>query len=283
MSKTTRMLILGIGLLLGQSGAAAADSKVKGKVKTSAGEGVAGAAVELKDAESGHVYTLKTGKDGSFYQRGVLPASYTLKVELEGYTAHIIEDVRVQAGGDRSFEITLRSVAERQAEQLKKQGLEGYAQGADAFKKGDFETALAGADQQIAEKPEDAKGYDLKAKALISLKRYAEAIPLLEKELSLATPAADAQAALVASTFNAGIAAAKAEKNDEAIAYWEKAIVLGYDQPQVHRLLADSYLQKADFAKVKEHLELYLEKSPEAKDAAQVRDLLGEIQKMGAK
>ena len=284
MRRSFSALLVTAAIVLAAGVAFAADSKVKGTVTDSSGQPIKGARIVLSDAKAGRKLKMKSKKDGSFYRRGVLPSTYKLTVEKDGYTAHIVEDVRVQAGIDREFDIVLRTVAERQSELRQKRIEEGddYLAGFDAFEKGDYEAALASADAAIAKKPDDPKGYDMKAKALVRMKRYAEAIPLLEKELTLPGAAPDAESVLAGANYNAGVFASRQEQTDEAIGYWLRALELGYPEKSLHKLIGQSYLQKAEFGSAQKCLQAYVAANPDAADKAEVELLLAELGKLSA-
>src|SRR5687768_17427368 len=107
--KRTRTMLVAALAALAFAATSVADSKVRGTVQDSSGQGIEGAKIGLTDPKSGRGYSFKSGKDGSFYQRGVLPSVYTLKVDKEGFRSYILEEVKVQAGGERTFEIKLQS------------------------------------------------------------------------------------------------------------------------------------------------------------------------------
>lgn len=285
MARQARRLLAAMAAVLMMAAAAvAADSKVKGKVRDSGGNGIGEVEVVLSDKANGREYKFKTNKKGDFYQRGILPSKYTMTITKEGFTAHIVEEVVVQAGLEREFEFTLRSAEERQAELRQQRIQEGdtYLAGYDAFVGGDYELAIKNAEESIAKNPEDPRGYDMKAKALIRIRRYVEAIPLLEKELSMPGHAEDVKSVLAGAHFNAGVVDSKEEKMTEALAHWEKALELGFDDQALEGILGRGYLQVQDYKSSRTHLSSYLAKNPDAPDAAEVKEILSAIQKIEA-
>jgi len=263
--------------------ALAADSKIRGSVSEQDGDPIGGAHILIQDPKSGRKYRLQTKKNGTFYQRGVRPSTYTMRIQKDGYVEHIVEDVRVQAGLDREFEIVLHSAEERRSEIRQERIAKGdtYLAGYEAFQAGDYDEALANADKTIAKTPEDPKGYDMKAKALIGLKRYVEAIPVLEKEMSLSPDNAELGPVLAAVNYNAGVGTSRDEsKLDETIAYWERSLELGYSEPALPRLLGHLYMQKQNFSRSLELFELYLAGTPSPADAAEIKTLVEAIQKI---
>ena len=123
----------------------------------------------------------------------------------------------------------------------------------------------------------------MKAKALVRVHRYAEAVPLLEKELQLANPAPDVKAVLAGAHYNAGVVDSKEEKMAEALAHWEKALELGFEDPGLEGVLGRGYLQVQNYKSSREHLESYLAKNPNASDVAEVKEILAAIQKLEGK
>jgi len=62
--------------------------------------------------------------------------------------------------------------------------------------------------------------------------------------------------------FNAGLAADRAERSDDAIKYYNKAIEIGYDEPNLYKFIHDLQMKKGDTAAANAALAAGLERYP---------------------
>lgn len=150
---------------------------IKGRVVDDAGAPLAGVTLRLVNVDRGREITIKTGKDGRFYRRGLQAAEYEIAVELDGYQP-IRDKVRLVAGTDRDFDFTLAKAAAL--------GTREFQAGVAAFNAGDFEQAASQFQAAIAQAPTVAALHVNLALAYTRLKRLPDAVASLEKAAALA-------------------------------------------------------------------------------------------------
>ena len=297
-----------VALMALVAAAASADSRIAGVVVDSDGQPVAKAKVKLQDEKGGYDLSFETDKKGRFYRRGVMPRRYTLTIEKEGYVAHIIEDVLIQAGTQRDFEVTLMRPEDRKRQARLEAGGEAYAEGTEAFEQGEFEKAVEEMRERVAKAPDDQRARLILAESLYKLGRYEEAIPHFE-----AAAAADptngelhqrlgqsnlklgrteqAMAAFgraegltddPAVSYNIGALLMKEGKPAEARAAFERALTKQADYALALNGLAHVHLHEQNYPRALELLKAYLAAEPAAADAAEMRTLIQELEKLTA-
>jgi tetratricopeptide (TPR) repeat protein len=107
--------------------------------------------------------------------------------------------------------------------------------------------------------------------ALLNLKKLDEALPAFVR-------AAELESADPTPNYYVGVIKYETGGTDEAIASFEKARELKGSKPfpMLHKYLASLYLKKNLWTPAVAEMEKYLEQSPDAADAGQIRKLLGE-------
>src|SRR6266545_7576477 len=99
---------LAIALLLPASASAQFDtSTVLGAVKDSSGAVVPGATVTLKNTATGITATAVTDADGSYQFLTVRVGTYTVRAELQGFSAAEAKDVAVSVSARQRVDLTL--------------------------------------------------------------------------------------------------------------------------------------------------------------------------------
>lgn len=150
---------------------------IKGRVVDDAGAPLGNVSIKLTNVERGREVTLKTGKDGRFYRRGMQAGEYAIVVELDGYQA-INDKLRLVAGTDRDFDFTLaRAAAAGSAE---------FQAGVAAFSAGDYAGAVTRFQEAIAKAPTVEGLHVNLALAYLRLQRMPEAVASLERAAELA-------------------------------------------------------------------------------------------------
>ena len=87
-------------------------SSIRGSVKSSEGESLVGATVELKHSKTGAVYYAVSGIEGRFAIHGIRPDDgYTLMVEFVGYDSFVREGIVLRLGEVAREDIVLKSSA----------------------------------------------------------------------------------------------------------------------------------------------------------------------------
>jgi tetratricopeptide (TPR) repeat protein len=107
--------------------------------------------------------------------------------------------------------------------------------------------------------------------ALLNQKKLDEALPVFVRAVEL-TPSE------AIPFYYLGVIKNETGDVDEAIKAFEKSLELNGTKPypMLHKYLASLYLKKSQWAQAVAEMEKYLEQSPDAADAEQIRKLLGE-------
>ncbi len=170
--------IVAVALLLCTPAAAQMElGVIKGQVVDEAGAPLPSATIKLVNVDRGREITIKTGKDGRFYRRGLQAVEYELTVEKEGYQP-IHDRIRLTAGMDRRFDFKLVKAAPA--------GAGDFAEGVKAFNAGNFAAAAAAFEAAVQKQPDVAELHVNLALAYYRLSRTADAVAQLEQAASLA-------------------------------------------------------------------------------------------------
>src|SRR5438067_3617915 len=107
MIKFTKILIVGVGLLLAQIAIQAQTTgSIAGSVTDPNGEVVPGAAVKIKGG-SGQVFSVATNNDGSFRVPAVPNGLYTVSVSSRGFKTTSVSNVKVDVGTPITVDVRL--------------------------------------------------------------------------------------------------------------------------------------------------------------------------------
>lgn len=181
---------------------------IKGQVLDDAGAPLEGVTIRLANVDRGREVTLKTGKDGRFYRRGLQAVEYALTVEKDGYQA-ISDTVKLVAGTDRNFDFKLARAAAG--------GSKEFQAGVAAFGSGNFAEAATQFEAAIAQAPTVPALHVNLALAYFRLKRTNDAVASLEKAGSLAPDDATVQ-------YQLGSAYVDLQAYDQAVAALQKGL-----------------------------------------------------------
>jgi tetratricopeptide (TPR) repeat protein len=198
-------------LLLGGEASSVAQMElgvIKGRVVDDAGAPLADVTIRLVNTDRGREITLKTGKDGRFYRRGLQAAEYAISVQLDGYQP-VNDKVRIVAGTDGDFDFKLAKAAAG--------GSKEFQEGVSAYNAGDFAAAAKRFEAAIAQSPTVPALHVNLALAYFQLKRPAEAVASLEKASALAPGDAAVQ-------YQLGSAYVDAQAYDKAVAVLQKGL-----------------------------------------------------------
>jgi len=270
----------------------------KGVVKDETGSPVVGGrvkAVNLDDeTKTGETSTNGKGE----YEISNLPFSgkgYTLTVERSGLKP-IVQRMSVSQLGTLAADLDLSKPQE--VRQVQKTSVAKEAQ--DLYKLGDFEGALAKADEALKDTAEDPNNRKaallIKGQCLDKLSRAAEAQAVFEEYLPsdpknvevvgvlsrLAEQAGDKTKAqeyqkqylalggkVTGHHFNQGVEAFNAGDNAGAVKFLELAVSEDPADSEAHKALAMAYARTGNYGGVAEHLKTYLKLKPDAADRAQ--------------
>lgn len=211
MRAPARAAVMVVALLGSATPALAAQMElgvIKGRVVDEAGAPLADVEIKLVNVDRGREVTLKTGKDGRFYRRGMQAAEYTISVRRDGYQP-VNDKVRIVAGTDPDFDFKLAKAAAG--------GSKEFQEGVTAFNAGDFATAAARFEAAIAQAPTVPALHVNLALAYLRLQRSGEAVASLEKAAALAPADASVQ-------YQLGSAYVDIQQYDKAVAALQKGL-----------------------------------------------------------
>ncbi|HEY2945594.1 MAG TPA: tetratricopeptide repeat protein, partial [Vicinamibacteria bacterium] len=278
--------------LVGWGAAAAAQDwkgagRVEGRVLATDGTPIAGATVKLDNPGRGGGPTVKTDKKGKWAYLGLVGGAWNVDVEAAGFVSKKLSMNVMEAGRVPPVEITLEKAGPPAPPP---ELVEAIKKSDEAYKAGRFEEALGVYEKLLAMRPDLATLiHQQMGFALIQLKRQAEALDHLQKVLdaepqNMQIRAIMAQAALEGGLidrgvellkgldpsaitspdvfFNIGVNFINADRPEEAITYFGRAIALdaAYADGYFRRGLA--YLQLGKMAEAKADLAKVIELTP---------------------
>jgi tetratricopeptide (TPR) repeat protein len=277
--------------------------RLEGKVLGSDGAPIAGAIVKLDNPSRGGGPTIKTDKKGKWAYLGLVAGSWNVDVEADGYATQKAT-ITLPSESARINPIEFR---------LEKAGppatppevLEAVKKADEAYKAGRFAEAQAEYEKLLALRPDLATTiHQQMGFSLIQLKKYPEALEHLQKVLdadpkNAGVRAIMAQAALEGGMtdrglellkgvddvsikdpdvfFNIGVNLLNADRPDEAIVYFAKAVTLdpAYADGYFRRGLA--HLQRGRNAEAKADLEKFIQLQPTGAQTDLARKALAQI------
>lgn len=186
---------------------------VKGQVTDPEGKPLKDAKITLVDPARGQTYTIKTNKSGEYFQMGIYPAEYKIKVEKKGFIslegkAHITpeqenvfnavlapeviapvkaewEETNVRANKlyqENKFEEALKLYREILAQSAGLAAIHFNA-GNCLYHMGKYEESVASFKEAVRLKPDFFESYTNLANAYGKLKKFDEAVPIFEEAL----------------------------------------------------------------------------------------------------
>ena len=279
---------------------------VKGQVTDPKGKPLKDAKITLVDSARGQTYVMKTNKSGEYFQMGIYPAEYKIKVEKKGFISlegkadispeqenvfnavlapEVIAPVRaeweetnVQANKlyqENKFEEALKLYQEILFQNAGLTAIHFNA-GNCLYHLGKYEESVASFKEAIRIKPDFFESYINLANAYGKLKKFDEAVPLFEEALKTypESPALLSSAGLL--YLNSGM-------SDKAVESLEKAASLD-PQASFHLYsLGIAYTQKGDLTKAIESYEKYLALNADPKEAARVGAIVDQLKAMEKK
>lgn len=270
---------------------------IQGVVTDEAGNPLDDVSFRIRDTGRGREVTIKSDKTGRFYRRGLPAVEYEITVEKDGYRP-IHDKVRLTAGVDRRFSFKLVRAAP--------QGAEEFAQGIDAFGKGDHAAAARAFEAAVEKAPDLPEVRVNLAMAYLRLQRKADAVAQIEKAAALAPQvpsvlfqlgavyvetndldkaAAALEKGLAAPSnandplaYDAGVTLAAVYfaqgRNDQARAQYERALAARPNDPGPTLGLAKVYFSQGNAAKALELFRLVVTLAPDAPEAAEARKFI---------
>lgn len=275
---------------------------IQGVVTDEAGNPLDGVTFRIRDTGRGREFTIESDKSGRFYRRGLPAVEYELTVEKPGYQP-IHDKVRLTAGTERRFSFKLARAAP--------QGAEEFAQGVEAFGRGDHVAAATAFEAAVLKAPDLPEVRVNLAMAYLRLQRTADAVAQIEKAATLApdVPSVLFQlGGVYVETNDLDKAAAALEKglakqpglndalaydatvtlgavyfakgrSDQAMAQFEKALVARPNAPAPTLGLAKAHFSKGNAAKALEFFRLIVATSPGTPEAIEAGTFIAALSK----
>lgn len=276
--------------------------RVEGKVLDEKGAPITGASVKLARASDGGGTTLKTDKKGRWAIAGIAAGTWNADIEAGGYVSKKISfDLPSEAARLAPLEVRLDKAQSGPSPEI----AAALDQAEADFQAGRYAEARAGFEKLLVLRPEVAATVHQRIGfTYIQEKKYDKALEHLQKVLD-ADPSNSvvrgimAQAALEAGMldrglellkgmdesaikspdifFNIGINFVNANRNDDAITYFTKAVTLdpAYADGYFRRGLA--YLGAGKTAEAKADLNKFLELQPTGAEADLARKAVAQI------
>ena len=277
--------------------------RLEGKVLGEGGAPIAGATVKLDNPSRGGGPTIKTDKKGKWAYLGLVAGSWNVDVEADGYaTKKATITLPSESARINPIEVRLEKAG---PPPTPPEVLEAVQKADEAYKSGRFAEAQAEYEKLLALRPDLATTiHQQMGFSLIQLKKYPEALDHLQKVLdadpkNAGVRAIMAQAALEGGMtdrglellkgvddaavkdpdvfFNIGVNLVNADRPDDAIVYFGKAVALdaAYADGYFRRGLA--HLQRGRNAEAKADLEKFVALQPEGAQADLARKALEQI------
>ena len=295
---------------------AAGEGRIVATITDEAGAPIPGARVLL--TRPGTNYSLeKTSDKKGQVMLLILDATqeYQVHVEKEGFSSYE-GPVKPKIADTMRLTITLAKAAQQAAPPEisgKDQAILAYNEGVTALRGGDLAGAVPKFEQAASLNPELAEAPAVLAEVYMELKRYGDAVAAADRYLALkpgderglrvrydalkaegdAAKLKEALDALMAADlkdpetavrlFNEGAERTRAGQYDEAAVYFERAVQIAPDDPKfakAHYVLGLSYAKDdAKKAQAKEHLQKFLQMSPDDPDAETAKQMLEYLNK----
>jgi tetratricopeptide (TPR) repeat protein len=116
-SRIKLALLVVFAMLTGVAVAQSNFAIVKGKAVDQQGQPIVNAQVQMRGAESGQKYDLKTNKKGEFYSMGILPGTYDVKLVKDGKDIFQFNKVQVALGQENTVDFDLQKEAANMQQQ----------------------------------------------------------------------------------------------------------------------------------------------------------------------
>ncbi len=279
---------------------------IKGLVTDEQGQALEGAVLKLHNVGKGGEFTTKTDKKGMYYKRSLPSGDYEFTLEKDGFKP-VSDKFKVAAGGDHKFDFKLAKGAP--------EGAKEFAQGFEAFNKGDnagaaafFEAALVKAPElpeihvnlaiaylRLNRKPDAVAQLEQAAKlapneprilfqlggAYVEMKDFDKAMAAFEQGLAKQPDLQKDQLALEGTVTLGAVYFAKGEI-DKSIATFERALAAKPGAPVPMLGLGKAYLSKGDTDKALKQFEQVIAGAPGSPEAKQAEAFISGLKKPGS-
>ena len=273
----------------------AIDGRIQGVVQDEKGQALENVKITVSDPSRGLKYSTTTTKDGRFFRRGIIPSSYEIVFELDGYVP-VKKKIEIQADWTEEMKVKLRKASIPQAKDFElgsKDFSEGHYQeavehfklateaspgfamafynlGLSYLRNGDREDALGSLKKALEINPDMVIAYLALGECYVEMEKYEDALKSFNSALAL-------QPANPKTYFNLGLIYNKNDRVDEAITAFENSQKLDPNFAANQYELGLTYLKKGDYEKAVFHFERFLALQPGAPEADQVKKIIAEI------
>jgi tetratricopeptide (TPR) repeat protein len=279
---------------------------IKGSVTDEQGQPLEGAVMKLHNTGKGGNFSLKTDKKGLYFKRSLPSGTYEFTLEKDGYKS-VNDTFKVAAGGDHKFDFKLAKGAP--------EGAKEFAQGFDAFNRGDNAGAAAVFEAALVKAPEMPEIHVNLAIAYLRLDRKADAVKQLEEAVKLAPdqprimfqlggayvemkdfdkartafeqglakqPDLTKDAMALEATVTLGAVYFAKGDLDKSIASFERALVAKPGAPVPMLGLGKAYLSKGDTEKALQEFQKVIAAAPGSSEAKQAEAFVAGLKKPGS-
>lgn len=279
---------------------------IKGVVTDEQGAPIEGAVLKLHNVGKGGDFTTKTDKKGLYYKRSLPSGDYEFVLEKDGFKS-VNDRFKVAAGGDHKYDFKLAKGAP--------EGAKEFAQGFEAFNKGDNAGAAAFFEAALVKAPELPEIHVNLAIAYLRLNRKADAVAQLEQAVKLAPneprilfqlggayvemkdfdkamgafeqglskqPDLTKDALALEGTITLGAVYFAKGEIDKSIATFERALAAKPGAPVPMLGLGKAYLSKGDTDKALKQFEQVIAAAPGTSEAKQAEAFISGLKKPGS-
>jgi hypothetical protein len=183
------------------------DYRIFGKVTDTSNKAIPDAKIVLKNKEDGRTIIMKSKTDGTFEQRFIPHAVYTVTAEKEGFNSIKIDTLDLSVVGQeisgdkkeisKQIDFQLKTPQEVEMGDMEKKVADDYKKGVEVFKAQKWDEAIAIMQPLSAKVPDRYGPYLIMAAAYDAKNDVDKAIMYYEKTISLQPDIADAHLYLV--------------------------------------------------------------------------------------
>ncbi|MGQ9647488.1 MAG: tetratricopeptide repeat protein [Thermodesulfobacteriota bacterium] len=273
----------------------AQDGRVQGVVLDESGKPLANVKVSLMDSSRGLTFSTETDKNGKYFKRGIIPSTYEITFELDGYVT-AKETINMHADWTELINVKLRKIKldktndfevgtkyfrennyEEAIEYFRKITkvsphfiMAHYNLGLSYLRNGNIEQAMTSLNRALELKPDLDSAYFALGECYIQKEMLMEALDCFQKAIAI-------QPKNPKVYFNIGVILSKNNNVEEALSAFEQSEKLDPHFPSVHYQLGLLFLKKGEYEKAISHFEKFLEVEPNAKEASQIRKTIDEL------
>jgi tetratricopeptide (TPR) repeat protein len=273
----------------------AIDGRIQGVVSDETGKPLGNVKITVYDPSRGLSFSTTTNKDGRFFKRGIIPSSYEIVFELDGYVS-VRNKIEIRADWTEEMNVKLQRAKIARASDFElgskyfnegnypeaivyfKQATEvspGFAMayynlGLSYLRNGSKDEAVGALKKALEIMPDMVTAYLALGECYVEMEKYEDALKSFNRALVL-------QPSNPKTYFNLGIIYNKNNQVEEAISAFENSEKLDPSFSANQYELGLTYLKKGDYEKSVSHFERFLVLQPNAPEADQVKKIIAEF------